>query len=151
MYQRILVPIDGSATSARGLDEALRLAKLTGAKLKLMHVVDEMSYATGFETYAAYANDLLPQMRANGEKLLQQARAGAAERGVEAETLMKETLAVRLADLVIDEAKAWKADLIVIGTHGRRGASRLFLGSDAEQIARSAPVPVLLVRGAAAG
>jgi nucleotide-binding universal stress UspA family protein len=149
MYERILVPIDGSATSTRGLDEALRLAKLTGARVKLLHVVDEMTYATGFETYAAYANDLLPQMRANGEKLLAQARAHAVERGVEAETQLKETLSARLADLVVDEATAWKANLIVIGTHGRRGASRLFLGSDAEQIARSAPVPVLLVRGAA--
>ena len=46
---------------------------------------------------------------------------------------------------VVEEAVEWKADLIVIGTHGRRGASRLLLGSDAEQIVRCAPVPVLLV------
>jgi nucleotide-binding universal stress UspA family protein len=47
---------------------------------------------------------------------------------------------------VIEQAKAWGADLIVIGTHGRRGVGRLLLGSDAEQIVRMAPVPVLLVR-----
>jgi len=51
-----------------------------------------------------------------------------------------------LSDLVGDQAKAWNADLVVIGTHGRRGVNRLMLGSDAEQIVRTSPVPVLLVR-----
>ena len=47
---------------------------------------------------------------------------------------------------MVEHAQAWGADLIVLGTHGRRGLARVFMGSDAEQIARTAPVPVLLVR-----
>ncbi|MCG3189203.1 MAG: hypothetical protein LKCHEGNO_01489 [Burkholderiaceae bacterium] len=65
-----------------------------------------------------------------------------------AETALNDTFTARVCDVVVQEALEWKADLIVIGTHGRRGASRLLLGSDAEQVLRLAPVPVLLVRDA---
>ena len=54
----------------------------------------------------------------------------------------------RSSDLVIAKAKEWGAQLIVLGTHGRRGVGRMLLGSDAEQVLRQSPVPVLLVRGA---
>jgi nucleotide-binding universal stress UspA family protein len=66
--------------------------------------------------------------------------------GVSAETATLDTTAGRVCDLVVAQAKKWNADLIVLGTHGRRGVNRLLLGSDAEQILRLAPVPVLLVR-----
>ena len=59
---------------------------------------------------------------------------------------LKESFAGRVCDLVVEEAATWPADLIVIGTHGRRGVGRLFMGSDAEQVLRLATVPVLLVR-----
>lgn len=62
--------------------------------------------------------------------------------------MLHETFAGRLSDFVVEQAHIWKADLIVIGTHGRRGVRRLLLGSDAEQVLRTSPVPVLLVRGA---
>ena len=146
MYQRILVPFDGSPTSVCGLDEAIRLAALTHASLRLVHMLDDLLYVTGFETYAAYAGDVIPFMRDAGEKILQQGRARAEKAGVSVETLLLEGVAPRLSDLVADQVKAWKADLIVIGTHGRRGVGRLLLGSDAEQIVRAATVPVLLVR-----
>lgn len=93
MYQRILVPIDGSPTSNKGLDEAVQLARLTGAMLRLI-----------------------------------------------------DNLGARVSNTVIEHAKAWGADLIVVGTHGRRGITRWMLGSDAEQMVRMARVPVLLVR-----
>jgi nucleotide-binding universal stress UspA family protein len=147
MYQRILVPIDGSPTSNRGLDEAATLAKLTGGRLRLVHAVDELTYANGFETYAAYAADLVPLMKKAGEDVLQRGKQRAEARGVPVDVLLLESLGVRLGDLVIEHAQSWKADLIVIGTHGRRGVRRLLLGSDAEQILRLSPVPVLLVRG----
>jgi nucleotide-binding universal stress UspA family protein len=146
VYQRILVPIDGSATSLQGLDEALRLAKLTGATLRLVHVVDELKYVTGFETFAAYSSDLLPLMEEAGKKILQQGRERAQRAGITAETVLFASLAGRMWELVVKQAKAWNADLIVIGTHGRRGVGRVLLGSDAEQVLRIAPVPVLLVR-----
>ena len=146
MYQRILVPFDGSATSIRGLDEAVKLAALTGAELRIVHLLDDLQYATGFETYAAYVNDVIPLMREAGEKILQNGKARAEASRVKADTLLLEGVAVRLADAIADQVNAWHADLIVIGTHGRRGVGRMLLGSDAEQVVRTASVPVLLVR-----
>ena len=67
--------------------------------------------------------------------------------GVGVDTVCRETFGGRLCDIVVEEATQWNADLIVIGTHGRRGVGRMLIGSDAEQIVRVAPVPVLLVRG----
>lgn len=150
MYQRILVPIDGSATSLRGLDEALRLARLTGAALQIVHVVDELKYVNGFETFATYSNDVVPLMKAAGEEVLRQGRERSQKAGIQAESKLFTSLAGRVCDIVVGQARAWNADLIVIGTHGRHGVERVMLGSDAEQILRIAPVPVLLVRGAAA-
>ena len=150
MYQRILVPFDGSATSSRGLDEAITLATLTGATVRLLHVVDVLLFATGFETAAAYAGEVIPFMKQAGEKILQEGKARAEKAGVKAETLLVDSITTRLSDAVAEQVRAWNADLIVIGTHGRRGVDRLMLGSDAEQVLRSALVPVLLVRAAAA-
>jgi len=149
MYQRILVPIDGSPCSLKGLDEAIRVARLTGGTLRLMHVVDELKYVTGFETFTAYNDDLLPMMEEAGREILEQGRLMAERAGVQAEVMLFTTLAGRVSDLVVEQAKAGSADLIVIGSHGRRGVGRALMGSDAEQILRVAPVPVLLVRSGA--
>jgi nucleotide-binding universal stress UspA family protein len=151
MYQRILVPVDGSTTSLKGLDEAIRLARLTGGQLRLLHVVEELVLSTGFEGYAAYSGDLIAALVQGGRQLLQEAKARAGAAGVTADTMMVETVAVRAADIVIEQAQSWGAELIVLGTHGRRGVRRVLLGSDAEQIVRMAPVPVLLVRAAQDG
>jgi nucleotide-binding universal stress UspA family protein len=151
MYQRILVPVDGSPTSQRGLAEAIAIGKLTGASLLLLHVVDETSFAMSADAFGAYTGDLLTLLREGGEKILADAKAQVEAAGLAADTVLRESLAGRVCDLVTEEAKAWPAELIVIGTHGRRGAQRLFLGSDAEQTLRLATVPVLLVRSDAAG
>ena len=147
MYQRILVAIDGSATATKGLQEALRLAQLTQAKVCLLHMVDEITHVTGFETFEAYANDVLPRLKAAGERVLEQGHEQARRAGVEAEERLRMSSAERLCDVLQEQADAWGADLIVIGTHGRRGVNRMLLGSDAEQVLRTARVPVLLVRG----
>jgi nucleotide-binding universal stress UspA family protein len=148
MYQRILVPFDGSPTSTRGLDEAIALAKLTGARLRLVYLVDDLLFATGFETGSVYTGDVLPAMRCAGRSILASGRDRVLRAGVEVDTELLEGIGPRLADVVAEQAEAWHADLIVIGTHGRRGVGRWLLGSDAEQVLRSAPVPVLLVRAA---
>lgn len=147
MYQRILVAIDGSATATKGLREALRLAQLTRGKVCLLHVVDEITHVTGFETFEAYANDVLPRLKAAGERVLEQGHEQARRAGVEAEERLCMCSAERLCDVLQAQAEAWGADLIVIGTHGRKGVNRMLLGSDAEQVLRTARVPVLLVRG----
>jgi len=146
MYAKILVPVDGSPTSNQGLDEAIELAKLTGAKLKLLHVLDLWSFATAPEAGMGATPELLTLLKEGGEAILAAARARVEAAGGRAETRLVDSLAGRVCDLVIDEATRWGAELIVIGTHGRRGVGRLMLGSDAEQVVRLSPVPVLLVR-----
>jgi nucleotide-binding universal stress UspA family protein len=147
VYQRILVPIDGSDVSRIGLERAIETARLAGARIRLLHVLDELVFATGFEPGATYMKDVLPGMRRNAEHLLAEARAQVAAGGVVVDSVVMECFARRTSDVILDAAGAWPADLIVIGTHGRRGASRWFLGSDAEEVLRGATVPVLLVRG----
>ena len=146
MYQRILVPVDGSPTSQRGLAEAIALAGVTGARLRLINVVDTMVFAMEADTFAGSASDMIPLMREGGQKILAIAQGQVDAAGVAVDTVLRDGFAGRVCDLVVDEATAWSAELIVIGTHGRRGAGRWLLGSDAEQILRMAPVPVLLVR-----
>ena len=147
MYTHILVPVDGSPTSDRGLEEAVKLARLTGARLRLMHVVDQLVYSAGMEGFGAMTADLIPLLREGGEKVLKTAKARVEASGVPVETALFDSFAGRVCDLVVAEATNWHADLIVLGTHGRRGVGRVFMGSDAEQIVRLAPTPVLLVRG----
>lgn len=150
MYQRILVPIDGSPTSARALQEAIKLAagNTTGAKalLRLAYVIEEV-YPLDTESYAFidYAS-LQEALRKTGERVLTQAAITVRQAGVAAETALLEEPGERTAGVIGGEALSWKADLIVIGTHGRKGVSRMLLGSVAENVVREATVPVLLVR-----
>jgi nucleotide-binding universal stress UspA family protein len=148
MYQRILVPIDGSPTSDQGLEQAIALARLTGGTIRLLHVLDELVFVTGFETGVTYTNTVLPGLRQRSERILAAGRKRVAAAAVAVETTTSECFARRPCDVIVEQAAAWPADVIVIGTHGRRGVNRMLLGSDAEQVARMAPVPVLLVRSA---
>jgi nucleotide-binding universal stress UspA family protein len=146
MYQKILVPVDGSPTSSRGLQEAIKLARLTGARLRLIHIVDEIGLATGLGAETMMTGDMMQLLREGGERLLAKAKARVEKALVPVDTVLGDSLAGRVCDQVIDQARAWRADLIVLGTHGRRGVGRMLLGSDAEMIVRLATVPVLLVR-----
>jgi len=146
MYQKILVPVDGSATSSRGLQEAIKLAKLTGARLRLMHVVDQISFAVGMEAATMVTSEMMQMVRESGEAVLKKARARVEKAGLRVDTVLCDGIAGRVCDHVFEQAEAWHADLIVLGTHGRRGFGRLLMGSDAEMIVRMATVPVLLVR-----
>jgi nucleotide-binding universal stress UspA family protein len=146
MYQRILVPVDGSAYSNRGLAEAIALARLTGARLRLVHVIDEAFVALGMDGAAGAGADLIGLAREAAQRVLADAVAQVEAAGIAVDQCLLDSFNGRLCELVVAEARAWNADLIVIGTHGRRGVGRLLLGSDAEQILRLAPVPVLLVR-----
>jgi nucleotide-binding universal stress UspA family protein len=155
MYQRILVPIDGSEPSEQALAEALALARLTHGQLRLFHVVDELSFVLGAGFGAAgvgyadnYNKELIDSLQANGRQLLTQAELRVREAGIECTSVLHSSFEGRLAEQVVAEAKSWPASLIVLGSHGRRGMNRLFMGSDAETILRMAPVPVLLVRTA---
>jgi nucleotide-binding universal stress UspA family protein len=145
-YQRILAAVDGSETAAAGLLEAIRIARLTRGSLHLVHVVDVLEHVNGFETCATYTGEVLPHLRRAGQAVLDAALACATAHGVAADSRLVEVRGRRTADVILEAAEAVRADLIVLGTHGRRGMDRAFAGSDAEQILRRAPVPVLLVR-----
>jgi nucleotide-binding universal stress UspA family protein len=145
MYGKILVPVDGSETSTRGLNEAIRVAKIHGSQLRLMHIVNEfifdVTYSSGW-----YPNSLFESMRSGGQAILDAAQGAAQSAGIKAETLMVESIGGVAADFILAQAKEWQADLIVMGTHGRRGLLRLALGSNADLVVRGATMPVMLIR-----
>jgi nucleotide-binding universal stress UspA family protein len=147
-YRKILVAVDGSKASAKGLREALRLAKAETARVFILHVVDEYQAFAAMDGMlaGAAAGDLVTVLKADGERLLAKAKKSADAAGVRATTVLREMLSGPAADPIVREARKVGADLIVLGTHGRRGVRRLVLGSDAEQVVRTATVPVLLVR-----
>lgn len=143
-YKRILVPVDGSPTSNAGLKEALRLAKDQRARLRLLHVVDELIIFNTPET-AVNIEPIIEELKRGGTRLLQKAGRLALAKGIKPESDLRESAGVRVADVITGQAKRWGADLIVMGTHGRRGVNRMLMGSDAELVVRNAAMPVLLV------
>lgn len=144
MYERILVPIDGSKPSDLGVAEAIKIAKLSGGSICLIHVINEYLAIQG----AYYSAELAAALREQGDTLLKDAKVRVESNGVKVDTAALDGIKGMSSDLIVEYARQWPAQLIVMGTHGRRGLSRLALGSDAENVLRMAPVPVLLVRGA---
>lgn len=145
MYQRFLVPIDDSATSEYALDEAIKFAQQQKAHIEVLHVVEDVLYFEN-DDYINYA-ELVHSLRVNGEKILAQAQKKLYQAGIEHETKLAVAQSERIVDVIIKEAKNNSADLIIIGTHGRTGFSRILLGSVAEGVVRTAHIPILLIRG----
>ena len=145
MYSNILVPLDGSPTATLGLAEAIKLAKNQGGSLRLLHVANELIMAYPYDTGFA-AGQLLEALREGGQALLKEAAASARGAGVEVAAMCEDAINGQIGAHIVQQAKAWPADLIVMGTHGRRGIRRMVMGSDAEYVVRHTPVPVLLVR-----
>jgi len=144
-YAKVLVAVDGSVAADKGLREAIRVAKAGDAQLVMLHVVNELLAYYAMDG-AGLSVDLSQQLRDSGRRILDKAAARAARQGVAGKSVMREVVGGSAAQAIVREAKKQRANLIVLGTHGRRGMSRLVLGSDAEEVVRSAPVPVLLVR-----
>jgi nucleotide-binding universal stress UspA family protein len=148
MYKRILVPVDGSDISSHCLGQAIQLAKEQNAQLRVVFVVDTMLIDTfeSPEALDAYVSATL----AMGKRVLDTAKARAVKAEVKVTTKLVEIAIYgdRVAQMIVKEAEAWPADVIVMGTHGRRGLNHFFLGSVAEGVVRSAKLPVLLIHGA---
>jgi nucleotide-binding universal stress UspA family protein len=142
-FHKILLPYDGSSTSQRAMDMAFKLASGSPVKVRIVHSIDELAYISGYE----YSPDFFTMARDYGQKILDEALTKARTAGVDAEIKLIDLPAQRLGETVATEAREWGADLIVVGTHGRKGIGRVFLGSGAEQIIRLAPVPILVIRG----
>ena len=145
MYRKILVALDGSDCSARALEHAIDLARRCDTPLRLLNVVDTLPM--GVEAASAETWQVIVQsLRERSQAVLDEARARALAGGVAAEAVRVEFPLGRVADTIVDEAKAHGCDLIVMGSHGRRGFSHLMLGSDAERVLRVSTLPVLVVR-----
>jgi nucleotide-binding universal stress UspA family protein len=146
MYGKILVPVDGSETSALGLGEAIKIAKSLGSQIRLVHVVNEF-ILDGTYSPGTFGDNLIDSLRDGGKAILKQAESAARQQGITPECVLLESIGGAAADLILAQAKEWAAELIVMGTHGRRGLARIAMGSDAEEVVRASHVPVLLVRG----
>lgn len=145
MYKRILVPVDGSETSMLGLLEAIKIAQSDGCQLCLFHVVNELilDYSYGAQLSGM---SVMESLREEGIAILRRAEDLARKHNVPVESMLVECVGGPAADSIVAEAGKWHADLIVMGTHGRRGLRRLAMGSDAEAVVQQSSVPVLLVR-----
>ncbi|MBN3759749.1 universal stress protein [Burkholderia sp. Ac-20365] len=147
MYKKILVAVDGSETSKKAVQEAVKLASLTSGTVHAVYVVDQspiFSYAGYFDPVV-----LTDALRDDGRKALDNAQSTCAQSGVACaiELVETEPLSEDVAHTLQRCADRIGAELVVLGTHGRRGVKRLVLGSVAERFLRMSVCPVLLVRG----
>ena len=151
MYHRILVAVDGSETSLRALDEALQLAHDAGGQLQPLFVVDVPVMAYDVPAYdPTYVRNALIEeaTQVTDDAMTRMRRAGVAgtPRIVEADPVADD-----VAHCIQRAAADFKADVVVIGTHGRRGFQRMVLGSVAERFLRIAQCPVLMISAHCAG
>ncbi len=148
VYKNILVPVDGSDTADTALREAIKLARSQSTGLRIINIVDSAIDVWDSEFTPIGLEQIRESARSFARNLLEKAQQLARHEGVEVETklLEVERPGQRVAKVIVEEARRWPADLIVMGTHGRRGLDHLFLGSVAEGVMRLSPAPVLLVR-----
>ena len=143
---RILVPVDFSPHSERAIRYAARLAGQVGASVELLHVVEEFSYGAFSEVYVPNMPDLMQEMINEASAKLVSLKSDMFLHGADVEAAV---FVGRPSAAIVDRAQAGGFDLIVMGTHGRTGLSHMFMGSVAERVVRTAPCPVLTVRGEA--
>ena len=148
MSKRIFVAIDNSTTAQKALEEAIRLAGALGARLCIATAADEgplTQHGMGLGSFIDIEK-VVQEMRDASHGLLNKAVTLAAAAGCQAEPLFMESAQRRVAEMIADAAQQWNADLIVVGTHGRRGFERLLVGSVAENLVRIATTSLILVR-----
>jgi universal stress protein A len=146
--KRILVPVDFSDNSLNALAYARDFAKLFGAELLILYVIEPIYYATPSDMYVASPNVamLLDEQRRIGIQQLARIGNDLKKKGTRFRTLIKGGAP---AQMIADTAKRAGADMIVMATHGRTGLAHMFMGSVAEKVVRTAACPVLTVRSAA--
>lgn len=142
MYERILVATDGSPPAQAAIERAVDLGGELGATLHGVSVVDTMAYGIA-DVRSEVAIDALEE---NAASHVEEVTSAAEAAGLDSETAV---LHGDPADAIAGYAEDEGIDLIVVGTHGRRGVSRFLLGSVAERVARTAPTSVLIVRSEA--
>jgi len=138
MYDRVLVPTDGSDAIDRSLEHALHVAERDGATLEALYVVDRRIVRAS----KALADDIEAELRAEGEAAVSAVAEQAADAGVSVETTI---LSGTPDTVILERADETDADLIVIGSHGKSPREKLALGSVSERVVQGTSVPVLVV------
>ena len=139
MYDEILVPTDGSPASDAAITHAIDLAERYDARLHALYVVDGAAYST----LEAGSEIVLEALESEGKEATKRVAQAATDAGVDSETVVTSGTAYRS---IIDYAEENDIDMIVMGTHGRKGIDRYLLGSVTERVVRTSDVPVLTVR-----
>ena len=139
MYSEILVPTDGSPASDAAIEHALNLAEQYDARIHALYVVDGSTYSS----LEAGAELVIEALEDEGAEATDRVADAAAEAGVDCETIVTTGTAYQS---IRDYVESDDIDMIVMGTHGRKGLDRYLLGSVTERVVRTANVPVLTVR-----
>ena len=144
MFKHILIPVDGSATSAMAVSKAAALAKTFGSTVTAVYVVDPYPF-TGVGADFAYGQaQYISAATAEANTALDATKKAMADVGVDVTLMVGEGHAVH--DGILRALEATGADLIVMGSHGRRGLEKLVLGSVTQRVLGVVRVPVLVVR-----
>lgn len=144
MFKHILVPVDGSSTSMLAVSKAAELAKAFGSAVTAVYVIDPYPF-TGVGADFAYGQaQYLSAATAEANAALEAVKQAMQEVGVAVTLVVGEGHAVH--DGVVRALESTGADLVVMGSHGRRGLERLMLGSVAQRVLSAVHVPVLVVR-----
>lgn len=146
MYTHILMCFDGSDVAHAALAHAIDLAQDQGARLRIVHVMERPGIFWPNLT-PEQETELMNLQRDQGEALLRRAERQAVQAGVNATTTLLNAgiSEASIAEVIAAQAKTAAADLVIVGSHGRSGVSRLFLGSVAARVAQVCPAPVLIV------
>lgn len=149
MYARILIATDGSDLADRALEHGFQLAKLAGSEVTIVTVTEPVTIVGGgYASVAGGVIDPLPELVEAQEKaakdLLDRAAKRAAEQGITAKTILVDNSFA--AEGIVETAKSIGAELIVMGSHGRRGLNRLLLGSQTNNVLAHTNIPVLVTR-----
>ncbi|MFC6824480.1 universal stress protein [Halopelagius fulvigenes] len=150
MYERILVPTDGSETAEQAVEQAVDIASKYGSTIHALYVidVDATSYSLGTEQVDRIRQghlDEMPEVKADADEATGYVADAATERGVSVEEHVTAGEPARAIRKFVEENDI---DLVVMGSHGRSGLSRVVLGSVAEKVLRRTRLPVLVVDGA---
>ncbi|OPY51920.1 MAG: Universal stress protein [Methanosaeta sp. PtaU1.Bin060] len=143
MYKRILIATDGSDKSKIAAEEGIELAKALGAQVVALNVVNEVVIASAVRQLGSDRKDVETKLKAAGGKAVDEIKAMGAKAGVSVDTIVRIGAP---ANAVIDTAGAEKVDLIIMGSHGESGVSKLLIGSVVQKVLYWATVPVLVVR-----
>lgn len=144
MFKRILVPTDGSDITAHAVDMAIQLAKLHGAQLLTLSVMDPFPYSAVSEIQPVPPQEFIDAQLRLASKRVEDVCAAAAAQGLACQGHTVE--AVHAWEAIVDHAKDQSVDLIVMASHGRKGFAALLMGSEAQKVLTHVDLPVLIVK-----